>query len=401
MAALSPSTRALRARPPAHAELARRKAELEEAGRPVLDLAASIPAGELSRELREVGERAWRDGDVGWVPGAGLPDLRDAVLDWLDLRWVRTAEEVVIAPGTRAATAAVIAALTSPGDTVLVDAAGWSSVRGVVAATGATPIPVVPADDPATHRLLLTAEDVRHHLYLHPGARVVMLASPVNPTAQVYDADRLWGILEACLAADVTLVVDRLYGRLIYDGAFPVLPPSDGVRERVVLVDGIGRAIRGASGLRVGWAAGPRAVMDAVTDLLAQGPGPADRVAQRVALAALRAPYDLGMVEDLRLHRDALLEFVARVEGLEAWPVPATSFALLDAASLLGRSTPVGWLLETAADLAEHLLDDAGVLLAPADIPGRPGFLRVSFTEPPPRLAQGFGAIRQSIARLT
>lgn len=394
------STRAERVRPFVHGELVRTSRRLRAEGRAVLDLARSVPPGSLPRALREEAERAWADGDVDWVVGAGLPDLRDAVVDWLGLRPWRGADDVLIAPGIRAATAAVVAAVAGSGDVVLVDAASWSSFRGVVGATGAVPVPVVPAD-PALHFLKLGADDVRHHLQLIPGARALLIASPVNPTAQVYEAETLAAILDACAAAEVFLVVDRLYGRLVYDGqVLPELPSGKAAERWLVVVDGPSRAFPGTGGLRVGWACGPGDVVEAAVAVLAQGAGPAERVSQRVALAALRAPYDFTLVEELQVRRDLLLELFAEVAGARSWPVPATPFALLDLQDLLGRTVPAGWVLDSAGDLADFFLAEAGVLLAPVEIPGQRGQLRASFTAPPEVLAQAAWGVRRAVDKL-
>jgi aspartate aminotransferase len=252
-------------------------------------------------------------------------------------------------------------------------------------------------------RLKLTAADVRQQLELMPGVRALVLANPVNSTAQVYDSAELHAIIDVCAAHRVFCVVDRLYGRLVFDGArFPYLDPSPAVRDWCVLVDGVARAFRGAGGLRVGWACGPRDVIEAATTAQEHGSGPPGRVVQRVALSALQSPYDIGLIDELESSRDYLVDQLAPLAGVRPWPVAGTMYCLLDLRLWLGATSPVGWVVDSSGDLADYLLSDANVLVMPSDIVGSTGLVRVSFshpwdvlTEATQRIASALGALRR------
>ena len=383
-------------------ELARSSESLSRAGKPVLNLVSGHLPGELPRELRQVAQQSWRDGHFTYLGGAGLPALRDAVVEWLDQRHVRTAEDVLVAPGARAALAAVLSVLAGPGDVVLIDGAAWPIFHQLVSVTGSTPVPCRPTGGRgAAPFLKLSAADVRQQLELMPGARALVLANPVNTTAQLYDSDELHAIVDACAAHRVYCVIDRLYGRLIYDGvSFPYVQRSPAVRDWLVLVDGLARAVRGAGGLRVGWACGPRDVIEAAIAAQDHGAGPAGRVEQRVALAALQAPYEIGLIEELQGARDFLFEQLLALPELVRWPVPATMYALLDLGAWLGATTPVGWVIDSAGDLADYLLSDANVLVMPSDLPGQRGLVRVGFSQPWPMLTEATQRIASALERL-
>lgn len=382
-------------------ELSRSAEALARAGKPVLNLASGHIPGELSRELRQVAVESWRDGHFTYLGGPGLPSLRDAIVEWLDLRHVRTAEDVLVAPGSRAALASVLAVLAGPGDVVLVDAAAWAIFHQLVAVSGATPVPCRPAGAAEARRLKLSAQDVHQQLELMPGVRALVLANPVNTTAQVYDEAELDAILEVCAAHRVFCVVDRLYGRLVYDGArFPYLRGTPAVRDWCIVVDGLARAFRGAGGLRVGWACGPRDVIDAAATAQEHGAGPPGRVVQRVALHALQGPYDIGLLDELQGSRDYLLDQLAPVRGAEPWPVAGTMYALVDLTAWLGATTPVGWVLESAGDLADYLLAEANVLVTPSDLVGQRGFVRLAFAQPWDVLADATHRIGASLGTL-
>ena len=129
--------------------------------------------------------------------------------------------------------------------------------------------------------------------------------------------------------------------------------------------------------------------------------GPADRVSQRVALAALRAPYDLGLIEELEATRDHLLDLVADIPGLTAWPIAGTMFAVLDLGPWLGRSSPVGWVMESAGDLADFLAAEAQVLVTPAEIVGLRGLVRVAFAQKLEVVSQAMVRVKEALALLS
>ncbi|MFZ5481413.1 MAG: pyridoxal phosphate-dependent aminotransferase [Myxococcota bacterium] len=391
-----------RIRPTVMAELSRSSQAFARQGRAIIDLSHGHLPGEMSRDFRQVAMDSWRDGHFTYLGGPGLPALRDAIVDWLDMREGRTAEDVLVSPGSRAALSAVLSVITGPGDVVLVDAAAWMIFHQIVSVSGATPVPCVPGPGAETRHLKLTADDVRLQLEMMPGVRALVMANPVNPTAQVYDAEELMGIVEVCAAAGVFCIIDRLYGTLIYDGArFPYLQGTPAVRDWCIVTDGVARAFRGMGGLRVGWACGPRDIVEAATHAQDHGPGPPGRVPQRVALSALQAPYDLGLVEELQLARDAFLDQVGTLPEVRPWPVAGTMYCLLDMSAWIGRTTPVGWVLESSGDLADYLLSEANVLVMPGDIVGHRGLLRCSFSHPLPELADAAGRIAWALGNLS
>lgn len=397
------SPRYHRVRPSTASELAREGRAYAELGRHVINLQGGHLPGEMDHSLRQVGADAWREGRVAYTEGNGLADLRDAVLDWLDVRDVRGAENVLIAAGSRAALSAVLAVLTSAGDVVLVDGAAWSVFHPLVSAGGATPVPILPqhgGDGPGRH-FRLAAADVRTQLQLMPGARAVLLANPVNPTAQLYSAEEIVAIVEVCAQAGAVCIIDRLYGKLLYDGVrYPYLPATPAVRDYCVLIDGVSRAFRGAGGLRIGWACGPFDIIEAAGRVQTVGMGPAHRVDQLVALAAITAPYDLGLIEELQGLRDLLFEAAQAVPELEAWPVAGTMYCMLDVRKFRGRTDASSWVVDTSAEFADYLLTDGGVLVAPGDIVGQEGFIRVAFSRPSEDVAAGMARIALSLGRL-
>ena len=211
----------------------------------------------------------------------------------------------------------------------------------------------------------------------------------------------LHAIVEECSAHGVCCIIDRVFGKLVFDGQrFPWLDGSPPVRDWCVLIDGPARAFRGAGGIRVGWACGPRDIIEAAATAQEHGSGPADRVAQRVALAALRRPFDLSLVDELQTARDLFVEAAAQLPDARTWPIPATMHGVLDLSAYLGSITPVGWIIDSSSDLADYLLATEDVLVSPSDLFGAPGAIRVSFSQPWETISEGIGRLGDALARL-
>jgi len=362
---------------------------MQRRGEPVINLAHGWLAGALPSNLKRVAHDAWNDWPQELPHPAGDPQLRDAILDNLRIRPARKVEDVLISPGSRAALSSVLAVTLKPGKPVLLDAAVWPIFQQNIRNLGGIPLPL-------QSRLQYGRLDplsLARSLDQQPDIRVFLMASPVPTTAQAHSAAELHGLLEVCAEREVLCILDRIYSRILFDGrSFPSILPGPCL-DWCVQIDGLSRARRGTGTLRVGWACGPRDIIEAATRYQENFSGPADRVAQKVALASLRQP-EPHLVEELQQGRDQLLQHITKIPGLKPWPVQGTMFCTVDASVWLGRKSLQGKSMETGLDLAELLLNQAGVLVTPGEIPWQEGLLRLSFTPTEEVIAQAVQRIQ-------
>jgi aspartate aminotransferase len=394
------STKLSKFRPSLTLELRRLAKERTALGLPVYDFGLGETRGELAVHIREAGERAYREGRTMYGDPAGLPELRQAVLDWLGLAGHYDTENVVITAGAKQSLFNIFLAVCNPADTVLFDAAPWVSYQPLAIAVYASPIMVLPRARAANH-LKVTAGDLSRNLKMRPHAKLFLLNSPVNPTGQIYSAEEVESLLDVCVEHRVYFVLDRLYWRLVFDGnGYPEPRLDDETKPWLIQVDGISKNFRRTGGLRIGWSVAPADVTRAMVNLQSHyTSGPAVPT-QHSALAAITRPYDPELRTDLQRKRDLLQAEAAGMPRVKVWPTPASFYSFWDVRGLFGKRAPDGPVLESSDDVAGYLVRAAGVLTLSGAAFMQDGYLRVSFAAPDEQIVKGIRAAAEAVARL-
>jgi aspartate aminotransferase len=369
-------------------------------GLPVYDFGLGETKGDLAPHIREAGERAYREGRTMYGDPAGIPELRDAVLEWLGLANHYDRDNVVITAGAKQSLFNIFLAVCNPADMVLFDAAPWVSYQPLAIAAYASPIMVLPIDG-IERRLKVWPDDLRRNFKARPHARLFLLNNPVNPTGQLYGADELEALLQVCLEYRAYFVVDRLYWRIVFDGKdYPEPRVDEETIPWLIQVDGLSKNFRRTGGLRIGWSVGPADVTRAMVNLQSHyTAGPAVPT-QLSALAATTARYDPELKRDLQSKRDLLQAEARDLPYVEVWPTAASFYSFWDVRQVFGKRTPGGALIESSDDLAEYLLRAAGVVTASGGAFMQDGFLRISFATPDEQIVGGVRAAREALEQL-
>ena len=332
-------------------------------------------------------ERALAAGETNYPPSNGVLELRLAVQRFyereLGLRY--PLESILIAGGARPLIHGTYSAVVDPGDKVVYPVPSWNNnhyvtmlgARGVAVKCG-------PED-----RFLPSAAALRDEL---PGARLLCLNSPLNPTGTAITADALRGVCEAVLAENerreragerpLYLMYDHIYWMLCFGDVEHVTPPQllPEMARYTIFVDGISKAFA-ATGLRVGWGVGPTDVIGRMNAIVGHVGAWAPR-AEQVATAALlddpeairayQAAFAPAIRERLEvLHAGAQ---ALRQEGLPVDSIPPMGAIYLTVrVHPFGKAPPGGAPLRTNEDVRKYLLDRAGVGVVPFQAFGYPG----------------------------
>lgn len=370
-------------------------------GKPVYDFGLGETRGELHPAIRAAGERAFREGKTMYADPAGTPELRRAAIDWLGLGDHYAPDNVVVTTGAKQALFNIFLSVCNPADCVLFDASPWVSYQPLAVAAYAFPVAVLPLAG-HDHHLKITPADLERNLEARPHTRLFLLNNPCNPTAQLYGAQDVGALLRVCARYGVFMVLDRLYWKIVFDGAaYPEPPIDDETRPWLIQVDGMSKNFRSTGGLRIGWTVAPEDVTKAMVNLQSHytsGPAVPDQAA---AVAALTHDYDPEMVHDLERKRDLLWRHAEGMPHAEIWPTPATFYSFWNVAGCLGKATPSGELIAGADDVSRYLLDEAGVVTASGRAFLQEGFLRLSFTTSDEDIAAGMDAAKAALGRLT
>ncbi|HEX7237956.1 MAG TPA: pyridoxal phosphate-dependent aminotransferase [Gammaproteobacteria bacterium] len=364
-----------RIRPSATVSITARAERLREQGRDLIVLSVGEPDFPTPEHIKAAATAALARNDTKYTPVDGSGLLKQAIVAKLErdngLRYA--SEQVLVSTGAKQSCYNACLALLDPGDEAIVAAPYWVSYPDMVRLADAEPIII---ETKAEHGFKLTPQQLARALT--PKTRLLILNSPCNPTGAVYSAAE-WRVLGEVLRAHPRVMVlsDEIYEHIQWTGAafasFAAACPD--LYDRTLTVNGMSKGYA-MSGWRIGYAAGPQAVIKAMTSLQGQSTTNACTISQAAAREAL--------VGDQTCVRDMCAEFKRRHDYFFARlrALPGFECVRADGAFYLFPNVEAAIRAKKVAtdvELCERFLDDAGVALVPGTAFGAPGHVRLSF----------------------
>ena len=375
---------------------ARAKA-LRAAGQDVIGFGAGEPDFPTPRHVVEAAQRACAEPWTHrYTPAGGTPALREAVAQ-VTSRSSGTdvaPSSVVITNGGKQAVYEAFAALLDPGDEVLLPSPWWTTYPEAVRLAGGVVVEV-PTDE--TSGYLVDVASLERALT--PRTKVLLLCSPSNPTGAVLPRETVEAIGRFAVEHGLWVVSDEIYEHLVYDGAeaVGVVRAVPETADRCVVVNGVAKTYA-MTGWRVGWLVGPPDVSRGVVNLQSHLTSNPCNVAQAAALAALTGQQDdvARMREAFDRRRRLMVQRLSEVPGVVC-PTPLGAFYCYPSvAGLLDRPLR-GRVAGTSAELAELVLEEAGVALVPGEAFGTPGHVRLSYALSDEDLVEGLRRLAELV----
>jgi aspartate aminotransferase len=368
---------------------------LRRQGVDVVSFAAGEPDFDTPESVKQAAIKAIRDGFTKYTSPGGIVELRQAVAARLRREYGAAYEpdEVVITAGGKPALYFTLRALCEPGDEVLVPVPAWVSYIEQVRLAGARPV-LVPTEaaeewQPLTERIAPA---------ITSRTRAVIVNSPHNPTGAVYSRQTLAGLVELAERHGFYLLSDEIYESMVYDGARHTCVPAawPEARDRIVLLNSMSKTYA-MTGWRLGYAAGPRPLVDGITALQGHLAGNPNSIAQKAGLYALTEQVNLSeMVAEYDRRRRYVIERLNALPGVTCGTPRGAFYAFPDVRGVLAR--PGG--PTTSSALAEYLLEQAHVALVPGEAFEAPGFLRLSYATSMSHIETGLDRITRALAPL-
>jgi aspartate aminotransferase len=374
---------------------------LRAAGRTIIDFTIGEPDFPTPPHIVQAGIEALASGQTRYTATPGIPALRNAIAAKLQRENGLTyaPDQIVVGCGAKQIIYEALAATLNAGDEVIVPAPYWLSYPDMVMLNGGKPV-IVTCGAEIGFKLTPAALEAA----LTPRTRWLILNSPNNPTGAVYSAAELQGLCEVLLRhPHVWLLTDEIYEHFVYGGAAHVcavqLAPA--LQERTLVVNGMSKAYA-MTGWRMGYGAGPQALVKAITLLLTQTTSCAPSVSQIAAVAALEGPQQC-VTEATRLFEERsrrMVELLDRIPGIRCMPPVGAFYVFPSVEGLLGARTPAGETLSNDTDVVMYLLSEAGLATIDGGSYGMPGHLRMSFATSTEQIELGCAALAHAVGLL-
>jgi aspartate aminotransferase len=375
-------------------------AELKARGVDVIGFGAGEPDFDTPAHIKDAA-RAALDAGVGkYTHVAGVLPLRRAVASELSsVHGVELApDQVLVSTGAKHSLFNLFMALLDPGDEVIIPAPYWVSYPDMVLLAGGVPVflPTRAADSFAPSPAALEAA-------ITDRTRALVVNTPSNPTGAVWPPEVLREIGALCARRQVLVVCDDIYRALVYGGASytSIAQVAPEVAPYTVMIDGVSKSYA-MTGWRIGFAAGPRPLIQAMCVIQGQSTTNASHISQIAALAALTGPQE--PIAEMRAQFDERRrEMVRRLRAIPDVDLdePLGAFYCFpDVSAYVGRRPPGGEPLADDVALCNFLVERGRVAVVPGSGFGAPGFVRLSYACSMDDIKTGVDRMAEALATL-
>jgi len=373
--------------------------ELAALGHKVISLSVGEPDFKTPAHICEAAKKAVDDGFHGYSPVAGYPDLRMAIANKLkrdnNLEW--GSENIVVSTGAKHSLANAIAALINPGDEVIIFSPYWVSYSEMVKLAEGTSVIVQGAFD---NNFKVTPE--QFEAAITPKTKMVMFASPNNPTGSVYTESELRDIANVVARHEnIYVLADEIYEYINFtQGGHFSIGSIPEIKERVITVNGVAKG-HAMTGWRIGFIAAAKWIADGIEKLQGQVTSGTNSIAQKAAVAAFNGgldhAYEMKAAYDRR--RKLVVEKLREIPGFKVNMPEGAFYAFPDISYYFGKSDGTT-LIKDSDDFCSWLLADAFVATVAGSGFGAPDCMRISTAAADEQLVEACDRIKAAVAKL-
>jgi aspartate aminotransferase len=369
-----------RVKPSATIAVTQKARDLKAKGREIISLSVGEPDFDTPDNIKKAAIRAIEKGETKYPPVLGIPPLREAIAakfkreNGLDYK----ASDTIVATGGKQVLYNAFLATLNAGDEVVIPAPYWVSYPEMVAINYGTPV-IVPTKLEQGYKL--QAADLDRAITAR--TKWIVLNSPSNPSGAAYTRDELKAIADVLLKhPQVHILTDDMYEHLVYgDFVYTTIAQVEpALFPRTLTMNGVSKAYA-MTGWRIGYAAGPAALIKAMDMVQGQQTSGACTIAQWAAVEALTGPQHF--IAERRAafeeRRDLVVSMLGQAKHLKC-PKPEGAFYVFPSCEgAIGLTAPSGKVIKSDEDFVTELLEQEGVAAVQGSAFGTGPNFRVSY----------------------
>jgi len=370
------ANRVQRVKPSPTLAVTARVAELRAAGKDIIGLGAGEPDFDTPDHIKKAAIKAIKDGFTRYTAVDGMPSLKQAIIakfkqdNGLDY----TPEQILVSCGGKQSFYNLAQALLNPGDEVIIPAPYWVSYPDMVRLADGEPV-IIRAGVETNFKITPEQLDAA----ITPKTRIFVINSPSNPTGVAYSKAELAAlgeVLKHC--PQVLIATDDMYEHILWseEPFSNILNACPELYERTIVLNGVSK-VYAMTGWRIGYAGGPADLIKAMKKVQSQSTSNPASISQVAAQEALEGDQSCiqPMIKAFKERHDYVVSALNKIDGVTCLPADGTFYVFPRVQEVIDRLDGVNDDIE----LAEHLLDEAGIALVPGSAFGAPGYVRISF----------------------
>jgi aspartate aminotransferase len=365
----------------------------------IVSFGVGEPDFDTPDNIKEAAIKAIRDGFTKYTPVGGIDPLKDAIIEKFrkdnNLNYMR--DEIIVSCGAKHSLYNIAQALFGPGDEILIPSPYWVSYPDQVVLNDAIPVFVKTYE---TDSFMVKTKAIESHITKR--TKALILNSPSNPTGLTYDKKTLERIAEIVLKHNLYVISDEIYEKLLYDGVlhFSIASLDNDIKNKTIVVNGLSKAYA-MTGWRIGYAAGPKEIIKAMTNIQSQSTSNPTSIAQKASVEALTGPQDFinTMLTEFDMRRKFLISELNSIPGMSCLTPTGAFYAFPNTSRIYGKSID-NRKISSSSNLALYLLEKAKVALVHGEAFGDDNYIRLSYATSINEIKKGVNRIREAVNKL-
>jgi aspartate aminotransferase len=378
-------------------QMATKAAEMKSEGIDVINFSVGEPDFNTPKHIRDAAKNALDQGYTKYTAGPGMIELREAICEKL-LRENKIAynpSDILVSNGEKQSLYNACQAIFNPFDSVVVFSPYWVSFPEFVKMADAEPVLVKTLPE---SNFEPDFEDLKAKI--NPSIKGVIINSPSNPTGGVWSDSAIVELLKLAKKHDWIVISDECYERLVYDGDFTSAEKLNQIHDigATVLTCMSLSKTYAMTGWRIGYSAGPKDIIKAMSKIQGQATSCANSIGQKASIEALIG--DQKCVEDMKSaflkRRNLIVEILNDLPGVKCATPKGAFYVFPDFSAYLNRKAN-GKLLKDTFDISEYILDSVKVVTVPGDGFGAPGHVRFSYATNRKIIREGMNRVKKAL----
>lgn len=373
-----------------------RAKQLRNMGLDVIGFGAGEPDYDTPKYIKDAARDALDAGMTKYTPVAGTVELRTEIQEKLlrDNGLDYELTDIIVSTGAKQSLFNALSAILDPGDEVLLPSPCWVSYPEMVQMAGGVPV-MVKGDE--NNGFLTSAETLEK--FVTEKTKALIINSPNNPNGSIYTRDMLEKIARLAIEKHFYVISDEIYEKLIYDGEkhVSIASLSDAIKAQTIVINGVSKSYA-MTGWRIGYAAGPKPVIRAMTSFQSHTTSNPNSIAQHAAAVALtngeRFMHESHNEFDAR--RKLMHSLLNAIPNLSAAMPQGAFYMMLNISGMIGKSLN-GRVIKGSDDFAEMLLESKLVAVVPARAFGDDRYVRLSYATSREKISVGIMRIAEFV----
>jgi len=373
--------------------------EMKANGIDVVGFGAGEPDFDTPAHICEAAKVALDKGMTRYTPVPGTVALRQAICGKLLKENGLTYEpaDIIVSNGAKHSLFTLLQCILNEGDEVIIPTPCWVSYPEMVKMSGGVPIY---AETTEENNFIPTKECMA--ACISEKTKAFILTSPSNPNGSVWSKEQLSDLADLAVKHDFYVISDEIYEKLLYDGKthLSIAALNEEIKARTLLVNGVSKAYA-MTGWRIGYTAGPKDVIKAMTNYQSQSASNPNAIAQYASIAALTG--DQQCVETMRrefeCRRDFMVKRINEIDGLSCKKPEGAFYVMLNMKNLIGKRYK-GQDIDSSMTFADVLLSDKHVAVVPGIAFESEGYCRLSYAISLEAIEKGLNRIQEFVVEL-